>query len=368
MSLIGDEYVSIPVYHFAKSFFEPLDPTGRFAYGKSGAFKEYWDDATQNKMHQLLIDGTYLDVIKPIFFSGVAKIDSTVIAPGAAIGMPQGASTSAYSLGPNLVGALTAVNKQEQDMSESTQDKIMSGITQPNVTATQSLQAQQQAQRVLGVFGVMVADLIRQIGDLVIDCVIQHTTIGELDASIPGALNLKYRTLLVKSQESGKDMSNKILFKSNMIGTKMSKDDQEKYAWKLWKEAGGADAEYRVFHVNPYKFARTKFSMHVDPEQITASAVGSTRMKKMLNVQMLTSQFVYPFTDQKEIADYVIEEFSDGSPDRFKAKQGVNDMLSAVMGGGAEGGMPSPIQPQGGAGASMGASMNSLPVLGQGAQ
>lgn len=367
MSLLEDEWVSIPVYPFAKTFFEPLDPAGRFAYGKSGAFKEYWDDATQNKMHQLLVDGTYLDVIKPIFFSGVARVDSTVIAPGATVGMPQGAQANPYQLGPNLVGAMSTLQKQEQDMSESTQDKIQSGVTTPGVTATQSLQAQQQAQRILGVFGNMIADLITKVGELVIDCEVQHTTIGTLDATSPDALKMKYHAIMVKSSEGGKDMSNRIVFNADLIGKKMTGEEQEAYGWKLWEDAGGAKAEYRIYHVNPYRFARIKYSMFVDPEQITASAIGSTRMKKMLNVQMLTSQFVYPFTDQKEVADYVIEEFSDGDPDRFKNKQSANDMMSAVMGMGQEGPTPSPIQPEAGAGSKTGSSMNQLPVLGQGA-
>lgn len=112
--------------------------------------------------------------------------------------------------------------------------------------------------------------------------------------------------------------------------------------------------------------------MYADAEQITSAAVGSTRMKKILNVQMLTSQFVYPFTDQKEIANYVIEEFSDGDPDRFKSKQSPDQMMSAVMGGGAGGptgpggSTPSPIAAD--ATKKVGSSMNELPALGAGAQ
>lgn len=256
-------------------------------------------------------------------------------------------------------------------MSESTQDKIMSGITQPNVTATQSIQAQQQAQRVLSVFGRMIADLITQIGDLVIDCTIQYTTVGELDATAPDALRLKYDTILVKSKANGQEKTNKIVFNGDLIGKQMTAKQQEAYAWKLWEEAGGAEADKVIYHVNPYKFARLKYSMFVDAEQITSAAIGSTRMKKMLNVQMLTSQFVYPFTDQKEIADYVIEEFSDGDADRFKSKQSPNDMMNSMMGlgkGGAAGPTPSPIQPGQGAGSQPGSSMNALPALGMSGQ
>ena len=178
MSLIGDEWKSIPIYPFAKTYYEPIDPTGRFAYGKSGAFKEYWDDKSINHAYQLLQDGMTLEVIKPLFLSGVAKVDQIVIAPGATVGMPPGAEVTPWSMAPNLPMAFQVLQKNEEDMSESTQDKIMGGNPTPGVTATQSIQAQNQGRINLGVFGLMIADLIKQVGELTIDCIIQHTLQG----------------------------------------------------------------------------------------------------------------------------------------------------------------------------------------------
>lgn len=354
MSLIGDEWKSIPIYPYAKSYYEPIDPTGRFAYGKSGAFKEYWDDKSINHAYQLLQDGMTLEVIKPMFLSGVAKVDSIVIAPGATVGMPAGATVNPWSMAPNLPMAMQVLTKNEQDMSESTQDKIMSGTTQPGITATQTIQAQNQGRINLGVFGLMIADLIKQVGELTIDCIIQHTLQGEIDASVPEALQLKYRTILAQSKEKGKTMTHRIHFKSELIGKKMTKKQIEDYEWKLWEDKGGDDQS--VYHVNPYNFARMAYSMSVDPDQIINHAMGNDRQQKLLKYQMLTQQFVYPYTDPKAVADEVIEEFSDGDPDRLKAKGnpqgGAQGMMSAVMGGGAPGqptpGIPSPM------GASMG--------------
>lgn len=332
MSLIEDEWVSVPIYQFAKSGFEPIDPTGRFFYYKSGAFKEYWDDATQNKMHQLLIDGTYLDVIKPIFLSGVANADSIVIAPGATAAMPQGAAVTPYQLGPNLAAAMAAMNVQTQDMSESTQDKIMSGIAEPNITATASIQAQNQAKIFLGVFGIMIADLIKQIGELSMDCTIQHETTGSIDASVPEAVRMKQRVLLAKGKEKGRDVTNRVVFTDAFMGTPMSPEDVDTYEWKLWKDQGGADSDQRIYHVNPFKFARMTYAFYVDADQIINHAMGNDRNQKILAFQMLTDPRVAPFTDQKNVVDdFVIDEFGDGDPDRYRAKGSVNDMMQAVM-------------------------------------
>jgi len=340
MTMIGNEWKSIPIYPIAKTYFEPIDPAGRFAYGKSAAFKEYWDDATQNKMHQLLVDGTYLDVIKPMFITGLSKVDSTVIAPGATVGVPAGSQVTPFQLGPNLVGAMNALRKQEEDMSESTQDKIMQGSTDPNVTATASIQAQNQARIFLGVFGVMIADLITQIGYLTMDCVIQHTTQGEVDATIPEALSMKYKTILAKSKEKGKDITNKIIFTDAFMGKKMTQKQIDAYGWKLYKEGGEDNV---LYHVNPYRFARTKYSFYIDPVDITDTAMGNNKQKKLRAFQMFANPVVSPYVDMKEVVDeFIIEEYADGDPDRFKIKGNVNALMGAVMGPNGQPANPAP--------------------------
>jgi len=342
MSLIGSQWKTIPIYKIAKSGFEPLDPSGRFAYYKSGAFKEFWDDAAQNRAHQLWFDAMQLDVMKPLFISGLAKADSNIIAPGAVVGMPKDAQITPWSMGSNLPAAINVMQKEEQDMSESTQDKIMSGITEPNVTATQSIQAQNQARIFLGVFGIMVSDLIRQIGDLTKDCIIQHTLEGEVDASIPESLNIKYKTLLAKSKDKGKDVTNKIIFTSALMGKTMTEAEVKSREYALYEKAGGEKSDQRIYEVNPYRFARTMYSFYVDPQAITDGAFGLNRQMKITNHQMLTSPAVYPYTDPKAVADIIIEEFGGDDPDTLKVKVDPNQMM-----GGMGMGQPSPIQMQG---------------------
>lgn len=330
MSQVKDDWKSIPILPFAKSGFEPLDPTGRFAYFKSAAFKEYWDDATQNKMHQLLVDGTYLDVIKPMFISGLNKVDSTVIAPGATVGIPQGGTVTPFQMGPNLVGAMNAMNVQKEDMSESTQDKIMSGVTESGVTATQSIQAQNQAKIFLGVFGTMMADLVTQIGYLTMDCIIQHVTIGELDATIPESLSMKYKTILSKGREKGKDITNRIIFTDSFMSKQMTPEQIRKYEWDLYEKAGG---EQQIYEVNPYRFARTKYSFYMEPREITDTALGNKKKNKMIAFQMFANPVVSPYVDMKEVVDeFIIDEYADGDPDRFRIKGDVNQMMGAIAG------------------------------------
>lgn len=344
-TLFGEEWKSIPIYPFAKSYFEPIDPTGRFAYGKSGAFKLYWDALSDDKMHQIAHDGTYLDVIKPLFLSGVGKTDSVVIAPGVAVGMPQNAQVTPYQLGPNLIAALNMMNVQKEDMSESTQDKIMQGSVEPGVTAYATAKAEQNARTFLGVFGMLTADLIKQVGELTTDCVIQYATVGELDALVPEALRMNYQIFLTKGKDKGKDITNRIIFTDEFMGREMSEEEKHEREWDLYEEAGGDEnSDQRIYKVNPYQFARHTYTMYVDVDRIVRKSMALERQEKVLAFNMLTDPRVAPFTDPQSVAnEFVIEEFGGDDPDRLKAKGNPNEMLNSIMGMG--GAPPGAVEP-----------------------
>lgn len=327
------EWASIPVYPFAKSFFEPIDPSGRFAYGKSGAFKEYWDDKSLNTMHQLAHDGTYLDVFKPMFLSGVANVNSIVIAPGATTGMPQGSSATPYQLGPNIIAALNMMRKEEEDISLSTQDNASSGQANKNVTAYATDKAIENAKVILGVFGLMIGDLVTQIGELSMDCIIENTTVGEIDATVPEALAMKFKTITAKGKEKGAKVTNRIIFTDALIGKKMTQDQVRKREWDLYKKAGG-DSDQRLWEVNPYRFARTRYGMSMDVDKMIDRSVGADKRKKLEAFNVLTDPRVAPYTDQEAVIDdFVIDVFADGDPERYKKKGNpTQDMLGAVMG------------------------------------
>lgn len=334
MSMIGNEFKSIPIYNIAKSGFEPLDPTGRFAYFKSASFKEFWDDAGLNRMHQLAYDASYLDTIKPTLISGVGKIDQSVMVPGATIGMPTGAQVTPYSMSPNIAAVMKVMQVEKEDMSESTQDSTSGGVAQPGVTATATLKAQQNAQVMIGVFGVMIADLVRQIGELVVDCIVQHETIGDLDALIPEALNMKFKTLMVKGKEAGKDITNKIEFDGSMMGQNLSKEKADDLEWDMFYKNGGLNSKTVHYKVNPYKFARTQYSVYIDPNMIVSRSMGTDQLRKDRAFNLLMDPRVQPFINPQAVVDkYVLEEYSEGDPDQFKPKPG-QQMSGAPQPGG----------------------------------
>ena len=255
LSMIGNEYKTIPIYPFAKSGFEPCDPNGRFAYYKSAAFKEFWDDASLNRMYQLAQDGTFLDVIKPIFGSGVASLNADAMVPGNFIGMPAGAQVTPYQLSPNVNAALALMRQNTDDLSLSTQDALQSGVAEKGVTATASIKAEQNAKVIMNVFSTMVADLVKQIGELVMDDIIAHTTVGEVDATVPESLRVNYRTIRLQGKEGGKNVTNIVKFDTEMMNN-LTPEKANELEWDLFYKNGGMEAKTYEYRVNPYKFAR----------------------------------------------------------------------------------------------------------------
>ena len=329
------EWCSIPVYNIAMSGFEPLDPVGRFAYYKSGAFKEYWDDQWLNKMDAFLYDGTALDVMKPVFMSGVGKVDGTVLFPGATIGMPAGANVTPYTQSPNLTAAYKAVQMAKDDLGDSMNSEAVDpNSTSAAKTATEVDAQVAQVKLFFTCFSLMIADLIEQIGGLSMDCVIQHATVPELDYSVPEAISAKYKNFLIKGKEKGKDVTNHVVFTDKHPRT-MSKQKKDLIEGQMYDANGGANPTKYLYEVNPFAFARTTYTMFIDSDKIVLKSLGTDRKNKMTDFNVLTDQRIAPFTDQQAVADEIIEEFSfDEDPDKFKKKGGsVNDMMSGIMGG-----------------------------------
>ena len=344
MTLQKGEWFSVPIYPVAMSGFEPIDPAGRFAYYKSGAFKEYWEDRKITELDRLAVDAGKLEVIKPIFVSGAAKFDSQVMVPGATVGMPKDAKIEAYSMGSNLPNLYKAMTEAERDMSASTQSSARGGVAQPNVTATADVIAAREARIFIGVFGLMNADLVKQIGELAMDCQIQHKTVGELDASLPESLRVKFEVMMVKTKDRGKDVTNRIIFSDEMMGRRITAEEKTRMEWKLFDQAGGKETDQRIWQVNPFKFARTRFSMFVDADKIISRSMGTERQEKDIAFQRLMDPRVMPFIDPEAVVtDFVIEEYAGGDPDRYKSKKGQEEMLASLMSVAGES-KPSPSQ------------------------
>lgn len=337
MTQVGKKWGSMPVYPFAKSGAEPLDPQMRFAYYKSVAFKEYWDDATLNMMERLTVDGVHLDVMKPLLISGIAKFDGQVIAPGAVAAMPPEAKVSPYQLGPNLAAAMRERENQNASLSDSAISPILTGqlggSLGKNQSATAVSIAAQNAKRNLSVITTMIADLVNQIGELSIDCIVMNTTVGQANEELPGAIGMTFSMMLARGKEHGKSVVHKVIYTDKYMGRTMTAEQKRAREWELWEEAGGGKkGAVKIWEVNPYQFARRRYTCTVDVDEMLDMSVGAVQSRKDKALAVLTSPMVAPFTDQQAVVeDYAIEPYGGNDPDRYKKKgNGAGDMMGMM--------------------------------------
>lgn len=338
------EYVTMPVYPFAKTGFEPIDPNRRFAYYKSAAFKEFWDDASLNRAYQLAQDSSYLGAFPPSMITGVTNIESSIMVPGYTFGAPKDATLSPAFVQRNMPSLQFLMQENKDDMSLSTQDALQSGFAEKGVTATASLKAEQNARVMMINFATMISSLVKEIGQLYVDDVVLHTTQGEIDATVPSNLVVKYRSIRLQTKEDGKDMNNVISFDTNMSLPTFTKEKADDLEWKIYNENGKDNPHTYSYVVDPYKFAKAQFSVYVDPQVIISRSLGTDQLRKERLLQYAINPAIAPFLNVKEVVDkLVIDELAEGDPDKFKADE--NQMANMMFNGGNKG-IPSPMQPQ----------------------
>lgn len=194
------------------------------------------------------------------------------------------------------------------------------------------------------VFATMISNLVKDIGQLYVDDVLLHTTQGEVDATVPENLRVKYRAIRLQTKENGKDVNNIIKFDENMSLPTFDNSKAEELEWKLYNDNGKDDPHTYSYVVDPYKFAKAQFTVYVDPQVIISKSLGTDQMRKERLLQYAINPAIAPFLNVKEVVDkLVIDELAEGDPDKYKADE--NQLAQAMFGGQGQP-VPSPMQPQ----------------------
>lgn len=272
---MGDEKIENPMTHrtnknkpkypLAKFGAEPVDAMRFFGY-KSLVAKLQNDQEGLDRAWQMYHDANFLATYPPTVTIGAGKIDKSVIIP---------ATTT--DLKPNAkIEPLTIVNPQnmqasilefERSLSESSQDPQLGGKSGdlPR-TARQSVLIQQNAQTNLGIMGRMIGDAVDQVGNLMVDDILRYQTIGNVSEILGGIPKLKFKSFILPNKTiEGKNKSEIIRFKDEMLGMEMDDNEKRKAELKLFEEAG---EERSIFEVNPQLFSRMNYLISVDYEQM----------------------------------------------------------------------------------------------------
>ncbi|MEK7669667.1 MAG: hypothetical protein AAB330_00350, partial [Bacteroidota bacterium] len=313
------EIISVPIYPFAKGGFEPIDER-RFFYYMSAASKFAHEQAMINTLYRMVLDGTMLSIMKPLITSGAGKLDSGLIIPGAQYELGPGASVQPFELGPNLGAGWQAVQKLDDSISESSQSPLRAGIPEKGEkTAFEIRRLEENARTQLGIPGRMIGEVVVQVGHLMIDVILQHETVADVEEILGGETKLKYRSfVLPESTDEGKKVTKRIVFTDKFLGKTFTEKDIEDYSYALAEREGGPNADLRIYEVNPELFRRRRFLLSVEADQmLPKSEVLERALKMEAYAQMANDPYFDPITVRR---DFLLEPFVKGEADRYLRK------------------------------------------------
>lgn len=160
-------------YNVVKIVFEPLST--RFAYGKSLPDKIQAEQDIIDSLYRMVIDKTFLSIFPPLLAKGREKITTDVVVPGKITPVDTESEIAGI---PGISGGvgneINILTMIEQSMDQSTLDPQHLGTPATGErTATQVIEAKAGAEKILGLFGFMIAFMIEKQADLRIQNILQ---------------------------------------------------------------------------------------------------------------------------------------------------------------------------------------------------
>lgn len=250
------------MYPFDKFGYEPIN--NRFFYYKSLAFKLQHDADIVNTLYQMVIDGTYLSIFKPMINVGGEIIASDVIVPGAVTTFSDpNSDLRAINVGSDLKSGLETLSVVEKSIAESSQSEQQAG--QPSggtQTAYEISQLEQNANTVLGLFLQMIAKHVKDFGKLRVGDILQYLTMPDV-VNITGDPELTYKTFAIKSPTKGVGTPKQIKFDKDMPGD-ITLDEYMNLSFDLLEEE--KDKKLEISRVNPELFRELKYITAISPD------------------------------------------------------------------------------------------------------
>lgn len=333
------------LYPFDKFGYEPIN--NRFFYYKSLAFKLQHDAEIVNTLYQMVIDGTYLSIFKPMVNVGGEIIASDVIVPGSVTTLSDpNADLRAINVGSDLKSGLETLQVVEQSINESSQEPLQSGQDNSpgGTTAYEISRLEANANTVLGLFLQMIAKHVKDFGKLRLGDIIQYLTLPEV-ISLEGSedADLVYKTFFLKGGVKG-NKNKKIAFDSQMPD-EMDDDDYLDSSYDIY--ADEEEKEMTISKVNPSLFRELQYMVTVSPDVLNPK---STDLERAYNLEEYDRMVAAPpgMFDPEETAKLLLTSnpTTAKDPDKFIAKQptpGTQPPLPGVMPGAGN----SPLQAMG---------------------
>ena len=226
------------------------------------------------------MDGSFLETFNPIITSGAGKIDKSVYMPATVTDIKKDAQVIPLNNNFRSDAALRSLQEVERSMAESSTEPQLQGRNdQLPGTARQSILLQQNAETNLGFMARMIGVMVKEVGELMIDDIVRHQTIGEVGEIIGDVPRMKYLSFVVENKiKDGKNKTHVIKFTDRYSGVKISTAEREARMMELKTEAGD---DREISEVNPGLFSRLNFLVSVDYEQMMTRNTAFERAFKL---------------------------------------------------------------------------------------
>ncbi len=304
------------LYPFDKFGYEPIN--NRFFYYKSLAFKLQHDADIVNTLYQMVIDGTYLAIFKPMVNVGGEIIASDVIVPGAVttLSAPD-ADLRPINVGSDLKSGLETLSVVEESINDSSQEPIAQGQQQPgDTTAYEISRIESNANTVLGLFLQMIAKHVKDFGKLRLGDIIQYLTVGEA-TDITGDAPLTYKSFFIKNAGKSNSKNKKIFFDGGM-SDEMDEKEYLESSYDLLTEEKKKDIE--IYRVNPSLFRMLKYMVTISPDVMNPK---SEQLERAFNLETYDRMVQNQSADQQEALKLLLSTNPDtrGKAEQYVAKQ-----------------------------------------------
>jgi hypothetical protein len=304
-------------YPFVKGGYETFDE-GRFFYYKSLADKLSEDEAVINTIYQMVIDGTYLQVMPPAVSFGNEQIGSSVMMPGSVTNIDMTDNPSAafqpIQTGSNLNAAYSLLDKVEMSMTESSTSDLAAGIAPSGTqTAFEISRLEQNSRVLLQLFGKMISFMVRDLGLLAMNDVLQFMTVAEVSEIQSEAGNLKFGNfLLPKNEVMGRNKTSKIQFDMEMPDEDITKEELLKMSEEIWKEQRKLGDDVEIYKVNPKAFRNLKFKVKVQPKSMLPR---SESLEKAQNLEAYSFAVQNPLSNLEAVTKTLLFGSFDATKD-----------------------------------------------------
>jgi len=305
------------MYPFGKTGYEPINE-GRFFYYKSAVEKMAPDQDMVDVLYNMILDGTFLNMMPPMALFGSEDIDSGVMVPGAVVTLRQDSKMAPITQGSDLRSGMNTLNTVERSLVESSNDPFQSGILPQGGerTALEISKADSNAQKILGLFGKQVRFFVEDIGDLMIGDILQHLTVADISNLTSVTDKLRFKSFILPNEiVEGKNVTKQIKFDPDRFD---GKTDPLEMSFDVLEEEGGMDSDTRLIVANPDMIRQMKYRIVVSADDLFPK---SQAVEKALNLEAYDRLIQNPLANQEAVyRDFLIENYKPGESDKYIKK------------------------------------------------